>query len=37
LTTYASNLLLEFIGYLRADYLVRRPASFVTISDISAA
>jgi len=30
LTTYASNLLLEFVGYLRADFMVRRPASFVT-------
>jgi HK97 family phage major capsid protein len=31
LTTFASNLQLEFVGYLRCDYLVRRPASFVTI------
>jgi HK97 family phage major capsid protein len=34
LTTYASNLLLEFVGYLRADYLVRRPASFVTLEGV---
>jgi HK97 family phage major capsid protein len=36
LTTYASNLLLEFVGYLRADYVVRRPASFHTIEDVAA-
>jgi HK97 family phage major capsid protein len=35
LTTYASNLLLEFVGYLRADYVVRRPASFHTVEDIT--
>ena len=36
LDTYASNLLLEFVGYLRADFLVRRPASFAKVSNISA-
>jgi HK97 family phage major capsid protein len=35
LTTYASNLILEFVGYLRADYMVRRPASFVTIEGVT--
>jgi HK97 family phage major capsid protein len=33
-TTYATNLLLEFVAYLRADYMVRRPSSFVTIEGI---
>ena len=36
LTTYASNLLLEFVGYLRADYMIRRPASLVTMTGIEA-
>lgn len=36
LTTYASNLLIEFVGYLRADWLVRRPASFHTIEGVAA-
>jgi HK97 family phage major capsid protein len=36
LATYGTNLLLEFVGYLRADYMVRRPSSFVTLEDISA-
>jgi hypothetical protein len=35
-TTYASNLLIEFVGYLRADYVARRPASFHTIEGIAA-
>jgi hypothetical protein len=26
---------LEFVGYLRADFLVRRPASFVTLEGVS--
>jgi HK97 family phage major capsid protein len=34
LQTFASNLLLEFVGWTRVDFLVRRPASFVTLSDI---
>jgi HK97 family phage major capsid protein len=37
LQTYASNLILEFIGYLRADYMVRRPASFVTLEGVAVA
>ena len=37
LTTYGSNLLLEYIGYLRADYMLRRPASFVTLEDVTVA
>ena len=36
LRTYASNLLIEFVGYLRADYVARRPASFHTIEGIAA-
>jgi HK97 family phage major capsid protein len=36
LTTYASNLLLEFVGYARCDFLVTRPASFHTIEDVQA-
>jgi hypothetical protein len=34
LQTYASNLILEFVGYLRADFMVRRPAPFVTLEGI---
>ena len=36
LTTFASNLLLEFVGYARCDFLVTRPASFHTVEDIQA-
>lgn len=36
LETFASNLLLEFVGWARVDYLVRRPASFVELSGILA-
>lgn len=36
LTTYASNLLLEFVGYARCDFLVTRPASFHTIEGVQA-
>ena len=36
LTTYATNLLIEFVGYLRADYVARRPASFHTIEGVAA-
>lgn len=36
LTTFASNLLLEFVGYARCDFLVTRPASFHTIEDVQA-
>jgi len=35
LDTYASKLILEFIGYLRADFVVTRPASFVKITSLS--
>lgn len=35
LTTYASNLQLEFVGYLRADYMLRRPASFCTLEGVA--
>jgi len=35
LGTYASNLLLEYIGYTRVDFLVARPASFCTIAGIT--
>ena len=37
LTTFASNLLIEFVGYLRADYMIRRPASFVTLEGVTPA
>ena len=36
LDTFASNLLLEFVGYARCDFLVTRPASFHTVEDIQA-
>lgn len=36
LTTFASNLLLEFVGYARCDFLVTRPASFHTIEGVQA-
>jgi HK97 family phage major capsid protein len=36
LTTFASNLLLEFVGYARLDFLVTRPASFHTIEGVAA-
>lgn len=32
LSTYATNLEIEFVGYLRADFLIRRPASFCTVA-----
>ena len=35
LTTFASNLLIEYIGYTRVDFLVARPASFVVLSGIT--
>ncbi len=35
LTTYASNLLIEYVGYLRADFMIARPASFVTLEGIN--
>jgi HK97 family phage major capsid protein len=34
LQSYADKLILEFVGYLRADYMVRRPASFVTLEGV---
>ena len=34
LQTYASNLQIEFIGWTRVDFLVRRPASFVVLQGI---
>ncbi|MEX2125809.1 MAG: phage major capsid protein [Woeseia sp.] len=33
-TTYASNLLLEFIGYARVDFLVTRPTSFCVLTGV---
>ena len=33
-TTYASNLLLEIVGYTRVDFVVTRPAAFATIEGI---
>lgn len=35
LTTFASNLLIEYVGYTRVDFLVARPASFVVLSGIT--
>ena len=35
LQTYASNLLLEYVGWTRVDFLVRRPASFLVMSGIT--
>jgi HK97 family phage major capsid protein len=37
LQSYADKLILEFIGYLRGDYLVRRPYSFCTLEGIEIA
>jgi HK97 family phage major capsid protein len=31
-TNYPGNLLIDFIGYLRCDFMVRRPTSFCTIT-----
>lgn len=36
LDTYAGNLILEFVGYTRGDFLVTRPASFHTIEGVLA-
>lgn len=36
LQTFASNLQLEFIGWTRVDFMVRRPASFVVLEGITA-
>lgn len=36
LQTFATNLLLEFVGWARVDYLVRRPASFVELGGVTA-
>ena len=33
--SYADNLLLEFVGWTRVDFLVRRPASFVMLTGIN--
>jgi HK97 family phage major capsid protein len=36
LQTYASNLLLEFVGYTRVDFLIARPSSFVVLDGVTA-
>ncbi|MDP3908716.1 phage major capsid protein [Novosphingobium sp.] len=36
LQTYASNLQVEFVGWTRVDFMVRRPASFVVLNGIKA-
>ena len=36
LTTFATNLLLEFVAYARCDFVVTRPASFHTIEGVQA-
>ena len=35
LQSYADNLLLEFIGWTRVDFLVRRPASFCVLTGVT--
>ena len=35
LSTYASNLLIEFVGYTRMDFVCTRPASFATLEVIT--
>ena len=34
LQTFASNLQLEFVGWTRVDFMVRRPTSFVALQDV---
>jgi HK97 family phage major capsid protein len=34
--TYATNLLLEFVAYARADFMLARPASFCVLSGVTA-
>ena len=36
ISTFASSLILEFVGYLRADVVCTRPASFHTIEGVAA-
>lgn len=36
LQTFADNLVLEFVGWTRVDFLARRPASFVLLSGVTA-
>ena len=36
LQSYATNLVLEFIGHTRVDFMVRRPASFLVLQGITA-
>ncbi|NCP01553.1 MAG: phage major capsid protein, partial [Sphingomonadales bacterium] len=35
LQSFADNLLLEFVGWTRVDFMVRRPASFVVLEGIT--
>ena len=37
LQSFAENLLLEFVGWTRVDFMVRRPASFVELQGVTAA
>lgn len=37
LSTYGTNLLLEYIGYARLDFVVTRPADFVVLEGVTAA
>jgi hypothetical protein len=37
LQSYGDNLVIEYIGYLRADYMLRRPASFCTLEGVDVA
>ena len=36
-TNYPGNLLIDFIGYLRADFMIRRPLSFCTLEGVTPA
>jgi HK97 family phage major capsid protein len=35
LQSFADKLMLEFVGWTRVDFMVRRPASFVVLSDVA--
>lgn len=37
LQSFADNLMLEFVGWTRVDFMVRRPASFVALNGVTAA
>lgn len=35
LQSFADNLMLEFVGWTRLDFMVRRPASFVALNGVT--